>query len=50
MQFTLFILSNALLFIRPSEVIPDLHAVEIYRYFILACLVVSLRLASAASA
>ena len=41
MQFFLFILANALLFIRPSELIPDLHAVEIYRWFILACLVVS---------
>jgi len=41
MQFFLFILANAFLFIRPSELIPDLHAVEIYRWFILACLAVS---------
>ncbi len=42
MRFTLFLLANALLFIRPSELIPDLAAVEIYRWFILACLAVSL--------
>jgi len=42
MRFFLFILANALLFIRPSELIPELYAVEIYRYFILACLAVSL--------
>jgi hypothetical protein len=42
MRFFLFILANALLFIRPSELVPDLAAVEIYRWFILACLAVSL--------
>jgi O-antigen ligase len=42
MRFFLFILANALLFIRPSELIADMAAVEIYRYFIIACLVVSL--------
>jgi hypothetical protein len=42
MQFFLFILANGLLYLRPSEFITDLAAVEIYRYFILACLVVSL--------
>ena len=36
MRFFLFILANALLFIRPSEFMPDLAAVEIYRWFILA--------------
>jgi O-antigen ligase len=41
MRFFLFILANALLFIRPSELVPDLQAVEIYRWFILACLAVS---------
>ena len=41
MRFVLFILANALLFIRPSELIADLAAVEIYRWVILACLVVS---------
>jgi hypothetical protein len=41
MRFTLFLIANAMLFIRPSELIPELHAVEIYRWFILACLVVS---------
>src|ERR1022692_1619085 len=42
MRFFLFILANALLFLRPSEFIAELAAVEIYRYFILACLAVSL--------
>lgn len=42
MRFFLFLLANAMLFIRPSELIPDLAAVEIYRWFILACLAVSL--------
>lgn len=42
MRFFLFILANAMLFIRPSELIAELHAVEIYRWFILACLAVSL--------
>src|SRR4051794_41105503 len=42
MRFFLFILANALLFIRPSELVPELGDVEIYRYFILACLLVSL--------
>jgi O-antigen ligase len=42
MRFFLFILANGLLFIRPSELLADLAAVEIYRYFILACLAVSL--------
>ena len=38
------LLANAMLFIRPSELIPELYAVEIYRYVILACLAVSLPL------
>ena len=42
MRFFLFILANAFLFIRPSELVADLNAVEIYRYIILACLAVSL--------
>jgi hypothetical protein len=42
MRFFLFIIANALLFIRPSELIPDLAAVEIYRWVILVCLAVSL--------
>jgi O-antigen ligase len=42
MRFFLFILANALLFIRPSELIAELAAVEIYRWFIVACLAVSL--------
>ena len=42
MQFFLFIVANALLFIRPSELVADLSTFEIYRYFIVACLAVSL--------
>jgi O-Antigen ligase len=42
MRYFLFILANALLFIRPSELVAELAAVEIYRWFILACLAVSL--------
>ncbi len=42
MRFGLFILANALLFIRPSELIAELSAVELYRWVILACLAVSL--------
>jgi hypothetical protein len=41
MRFLLFIIANALLFIRPSELIVDLYAVELYRYAILACLAVT---------
>ncbi len=44
MRFVLFIIANALLFIRPSELIADLAAVEIYRWVILACLAISLPL------
>jgi hypothetical protein len=42
MRFYLFILANGLLFIRPSELIADLAAVELYRWVILGCLAVSL--------
>jgi hypothetical protein len=41
MRIFLFLVVNALLFIRPSELIAELHAVELYRYAILACLLVS---------
>jgi hypothetical protein len=42
MRLLFFIIANALLFIRPSEFVAGLHAVELYRYAILACLVISL--------
>ncbi len=42
MRFLFFIVANALLFIRPSEFVADLYAVELYRYAILACLLISL--------
>ena len=41
MRFSLFILANALLFIRPSEFIAGLSEIELYRYVILLCLAVS---------
>ena len=42
MGFFLFILANAMLFIRPSELVPELGDVELYRYVIAACLLVSM--------
>src|ERR1043166_7556260 len=42
MQFALFILANAMLFIRPSELVPELGDVELYRYAIAACLFISM--------
>src|SRR6516165_3658112 len=42
MRFFLFILANALLFIRPSELVPELGDVELYRYAIAACLFISI--------
>jgi hypothetical protein len=41
MRFFLFILANAMLFIRPSELVPELGELELYRYVIFGCLVVS---------
>src|SRR5437016_12623044 len=41
MRFFLFLIANALLFIRPSEFIAELNAVELYRYAIILCLAVS---------
>ncbi len=41
MQFFLFMLANAMLFIRPSEFVAELNAVELYRYIIALCLLVS---------
>lgn len=42
MPFFLFILANAMLFIRPSELIAGMGDVELYRYVIVACLIVAL--------
>lgn len=42
MAYFLFILLNATLFIRPAEFLPDLAAVPIYLYLILACLLFAL--------
>jgi hypothetical protein len=39
--FFLFILVNATLFLRPGDVLPDLHGWHIYEFLILACLAVS---------
>jgi hypothetical protein len=41
MRFFLFILANAMLFIRPSELVPGLGEFELYRYAIALCLLVS---------
>ena len=41
MDFALFLLVNAALFIRPSEIAPPLAAVPIYQILILLCLAVS---------
>jgi hypothetical protein len=41
MRFFLVLLANAMLFIRPSEFIAELNAVELYRYIIAICLLVS---------
>jgi hypothetical protein len=40
--FAIFLLLNAILFIRPSEIIPDLAEYPIYYIVILPCIVVSL--------
>jgi O-antigen ligase len=40
--FAMFLLVNAFLFLRPSDVYPPLYGVEIYQYVIAACLLLSL--------
>jgi O-antigen ligase len=42
MRFFLFVMANAMLFIRPSELVPELGDFELYRYVIAICLLVSL--------
>jgi O-antigen ligase len=42
LAFGLFLLLNAVLFVRPSELVPDLETVPIYQIVILACLAASL--------
>lgn len=42
MDFALFILTTALLMIRPAEVMPELEEVPIYEYVIILCLLVAL--------
>src|SRR5262249_41509536 len=44
MSFTLFILVNVLLFVRPAEIVPELENVPIYEIAILLALAVSLPL------
>jgi O-antigen ligase len=39
--FVLFLAVNAALFVRPSEIVPDLLGLEIYQFLILACLAFS---------
>jgi len=40
--FVLFLLVNAVLFIRPSEFVPDIKALELYFYVMVPCLVLSI--------
>ena len=40
--FAMFLLVNAFLFLRPSDIYPPLYGVEIYQYVIAACLLLSL--------
>lgn len=47
MNFFLFILATATLFIRPGEIVPAWRGVEIFMYLILPCLVLSLPQVSA---
>jgi O-antigen ligase len=42
MDFALFIILNTVLFIRPSELVPELAAVPIYQIVIISCLAVTL--------
>jgi len=41
LDFALFILLNAILFIRPAEIVPAIHGLPIYEVVILSCLAVS---------
>ncbi len=41
MDYFLYLLVNANLFLRPAEVVPDLERLPLYLWFILACLLVS---------
>jgi O-antigen ligase len=40
--FALFVLANAVLFVRPSDAFPDLEGMEFYRWLLIGCFVVSL--------
>jgi O-antigen ligase len=42
MRFALFLLVNALLFVRPGDMIPELADAQLYQYAIVLCLLVSL--------
>jgi O-antigen ligase len=42
MDYFLFLLVNAVLFLRPAELVPDLERLPLYFWFILACLIVSI--------
>src|SRR5262245_33559087 len=41
MGFALFLLVNAILFVRPAEIVPELIGLNLYEYAILACLLAS---------
>lgn len=42
MSYFLFLLVNAVLFLRPAEIFPEVRAVPFYEYLIIACLVFAL--------
>ncbi|MCI0685071.1 MAG: O-antigen ligase family protein [Gemmataceae bacterium] len=42
MDYALYLLVNANLFLRPAELAPDLEKLPLYHWFILACLLVSI--------
>ena len=41
MDFVLFLLVNAALFIRPAEILPGMEHVELYKLLIIPCLLVA---------
>jgi hypothetical protein len=42
MSYVLFLLVNAVLFLRPAEIFPEVRGISFYEYLILACLVFAL--------
>src|SRR5262245_35168337 len=42
MSYFLFLLVNAVLFLRPAEIFPEVRSISFYEYLILGCLVFAL--------